>query len=99
MLLCAWDILSGGSTEIVFTESVTTDALMQRAFAHIGATYNPRAVYVHRPADDLGALRLETAGYPFAAAPASSVLVCTDAACKTPITTSDELTAAFPGNP
>ena len=99
MLLCTWDMLSGGSTEIVFTESVATDAFMHRAFAHIGATYNPRAVYVHRPADDLGALRLEKAGYPFAAAPASSVLVCTDAACKTPITTSDELTAAFPGNP
>jgi hypothetical protein len=99
MLLCAWDMIEAGSMEIAVNGSLATDPFIQQGMRHVNSAYNPRAVFVHRPTDEQGIARLAQAGYPFDTAPASSIMVCSNAACQLPITTLDELTAAFPRIP
>ena len=96
MLLCAWDMLESGSTEIAVAGSPDTDPFIQQALQQIGASYTPRAVIVFRPTDAVATARLADAAYPFDTASEPSILVCTNATCSMPITTIDELTAAFP---
>jgi hypothetical protein len=99
MLLSAWDMIEAGSMEIAVNGSLATDPFIQQGMRHVNSAYNPRAVFVHRPTDEQGIARLAPAGYPFDTAPASSIMVCSNAACQLPITTLDELTAAFPRIP
>lgn len=99
MLLCVWDMLEAGSTEIVVTGSPEADTFTRQALQHLGAVYTPRAVLVFRPTDAAGTARLASAGYPFDTATTPSILVCNNATCRMPITTLGELEAAFPGIP
>jgi uncharacterized protein YyaL (SSP411 family) len=92
-------MIEAGSMEIAVNGSLTTDPFIQQGMRYVNSAYNPRAVFVHRPTDEQGIARLAQAGYPFDTAPASSIMVCSNAACQLPITTLDELTAAFPRIP
>lgn len=90
MLLCAWDTIFNGSTEIVFNG--TFDApFMIEARRRIGASYQPRAFVIHRPIDEQGASLLRDASYPFDISPENSVLRCSDYSCERPITSLDAL--------
>ncbi len=94
MLLCAWDTLQGGSRDIVL-QGAFGSPFIDEAFRHIAASYQPRSVFVHRPADEFASSILREAAFPFDLAPDDAVLVCTDRACERPLTTIDDVRAAF----
>ena len=83
MLLCAWDKITGESMEIAFNGDAS-DHAMHELMREYTAAYNPSAVMVHRPEDDLGRELLSRASYPFDTAPPNSVLVCRGYACELP---------------
>ncbi len=85
MLLCAWDTLANGSTEIVIN-GAKDSSFITKARTFISSTYRPRSYIIYRPVDEQGASLLREASYPFDAYPENSVLVCNDYVCDLPLT-------------
>jgi uncharacterized protein YyaL (SSP411 family) len=85
MLLCAWDTLSAGSTEIVLNGAMDSPFIIESR-AKIASTYRPRAYIIHRPIDEQGASLLREASYPFDIYADDTVLICTDYVCQLPLT-------------
>ncbi|MBP6510653.1 MAG: thioredoxin domain-containing protein [Candidatus Kapabacteria bacterium] len=94
MLLCAWDTLAVGSTEIVFNGAMDSPFITQ-ARTYISSVYRPRAYFIHRPSDEQGASLLREASYPFDVSPENSVLICTDYTCALPITEIELLVTGY----
>jgi len=92
MLLCAWDSISGGTSEVVLNGDAA-DAFIVEAKTLCNASYRPRTFIIHKPADEAAASALREAAYPFDLAPVPSVLVCTDYACERPMTQIGEVSA------
>ena len=88
MLLCAWDTISNGSSEIVFN-GVFEAPFIAEARRRIFASYQPRAYFVHRPRNDEDATLLQNSSYPFDLSSVDSVLICNDYVCELPITDID----------
>jgi len=90
MLLCAWDLLVNGVTEIVL-KGAAHDPVIIAARERLATTYAPEAVVIHEPAEaDPYGLRTV---FPFDAAPPAAVLVCTDRTCQRPLVSEDEVRA------
>jgi len=85
MLLCAWDMISSDSVEIAFNGKCGEQPFSTLAREYTTA-YNPSAVFVHRPDDNVGFELLANASYPWETAPNNSVLVCRGYACEIPRT-------------
>lgn len=89
MLLCAWDMITAEPTEIALHGDIQEHPF-NALVAEYTSAYNPSAVFVHRPADQLGRELLSGAGYPWEQAPDNSVLVCKAYACELPRTVSGQ---------
>lgn len=94
MLLCAWDTIGFGTSEVVLNGDATEEFIVE-ARTLINAAYRPRTFIIHRPTDEAGASALREAAYPFDLAPVPSVLVCTDYACERPMTQIAEVSSMF----
>jgi len=91
MLLCAWEKLLGQISEITFKGSPNAP-FIHDARAALNAQFAPHAVMVFEP-EDLDPMGLRQI-YPFdAVGEREAVMICTDKACRKPLTKSDDVNA------
>jgi uncharacterized protein YyaL (SSP411 family) len=79
MLLCVWDTLVYGMKQVFFCDDHASTHSALRRFM---TPFDPSAVFVHRPTDDVSRDLLAPALYPYDTAPLGSVLVCERQACR-----------------
>ena len=83
MLLCAWDGIASDPKEIALNGSLDEQPFHELVREYTSA-YEPSAVFVHLPQDDVARELLAKAAYPFDTAPPNSILVCSGYTCDLP---------------
>jgi len=79
MLLCVWDTLLHGTKQVFFCASGSDAHADHRRFM---TSFDPSAVFIHRPTDATAEALLAPAMYPHDTAPEGAVLVCEAGSCR-----------------
>ncbi len=95
MLLCAWDQLQHGISEIV-VHGNPESPFIKDALAHISANYQPRSVIVYPTTSAQYAYLLAEGGYGDIPDSGDSIAVCTNNVCELPLTDINAVVSRFP---